>query len=181
MGEKKLGRPKRSEKVDVKKASTNIPALIELSAPAPKERGKIDLEKALRYRLHNNMSYEEIGDLMGVCKQSVHKRLQPYLHDIEDIPTLKKYKSDIIHAKQLKILTELTDEKLKESTAYQLTGMFGILYDKARLEDDKSTQNVDINARVASYRQNTDEIQRLEAMLLEIEASAQPDQTPDLL
>jgi len=132
----------------------------------------VDIDRALRLRSVNGLSYAEIGEILGVSRQAVQKRVKPLLGDSSnDVHAFKKYKSDIVHAKQLEVMKALTPAKLKEASAFQLTGMFGILYDKARLEDGESTANVDVHTKVEEIKGNDAEMARLRAMLAEADGA----------
>lgn len=101
----------------------------------------IPIEKIIKYR-KQGLSINEIGDLVGISKQAVYQRLQPYLHELDTLEDYKTHRADIIALKGKEILKHLDSNRLEKASAYQLAGMYGILYDKERLERGESTQNV---------------------------------------
>jgi len=108
-------------------------------------RPQIDINKAITLRV-KGLSYADIGEYFGVSRQAIHQRLQGLLPENVDIEPYKTHRADILAAKQAELLKSLTPEDIKESSPYQKVGMFGILYDKERLERGESTQNVAIAA-----------------------------------
>ena len=150
-------------------AAPTIPAdLPDPSKYAPKG---LPIEPMLLLR-RKGLSYQQIADIVKCTKANVIERIhntEPY---IDNIDAIKKAKSDLLHIKQSQILNSLTLEDIKESSAYQKVGMFGILYDKTRLEDDRSTANLDVNSRITTYKRNEDELNKLNSMIAELEGDA---------
>lgn len=101
----------------------------------------IAIETLIEYR-SRGLSLSEIGRLTGCSKQNVHARLQALDHDITTLSEYKKHKADILTLKGKQILKYIDDEKLQKASAYQLTGMFGIINQHDRLERDQSTSNI---------------------------------------
>ena len=101
----------------------------------------VPVEKLLKWR-KQGLSYAEIGKMTGKSKQAVHQRLQPYKDAIENLPAFKENRADIFAIHQQRLLNSLTDDDIKRiPPGSRFTGV-GILYDKERLERDKSTENV---------------------------------------
>jgi hypothetical protein len=61
---------------------------------------------------------------------------------VDNLPDFKTARADVLAVHQMRLLEGLTDDSLKEVSPYQKVGMFGILYDKERLERGQSTANV---------------------------------------
>jgi predicted DNA-binding protein YlxM (UPF0122 family) len=119
----------------------NLPAEIQNLLP-DKPRGKIDLEKALKLRLVNNNTLQEIADVFGVSRQSIHEALQPYVGNSEiNLKTWKDNRADILAVHQSRVLSSLTDSDLEKASARDKAIVFGTLYDKERLERGQSTSN----------------------------------------
>ena len=123
--------------------SDNLPAisededLSEYVYPAD----KIDIEKALSLRIDNGLSYNDIAKYFDVSRQMIRYYLKDLVPETSNVKAFKKYRGDILDSKQESLLKALTEDDIKEASAYQKVGMFGILYDKSRLEHDKSTRN----------------------------------------
>ena len=88
------------------------------------------------------VSLEKIGRLAGVSKQAISQLIKRNGLDPEDVAVFKKDKSLILHSKQKLLLESLTQEEIKKMSGRDKTVSFGIIYDKTRLEDDKSTVNI---------------------------------------
>jgi hypothetical protein len=107
----------------------------------------ITIEDILEYKA-KNLTHAEIGELLGCDASNVTKRLAPYRDDLNRLANHKKHDADILTLKGMRILDHITDEKLKEASAYQLTGMYGIIHQNERLKRDKSTQNIGVRTVV---------------------------------
>ena len=111
-----------------------------------------------------NLSYNEIAELVGRTKQTVHKRLQPYVEDINNLQSFKDHRADILAVHQARLLNSLTPDAIKECSPYQRVGMFGILYDKERIERGMSTQNIayaDYSAKLSDLEKEEMELRKL--------------------
>lgn len=88
------------------------------------------------------LSLAQIGKMAGISKQAVSQRLKASGLDPEEIGQFKKDKSLILHGKQKMLLDSLTPEEIKKMGGRDKVVSFGIIYDKTRLQDDKSTVNL---------------------------------------
>ena len=129
-------------------------ALPDMSKYIPKD---IPIESIVEYR-SRGMSYNEIATLTGCTKSNVIQRLQTVNAQIDALPNYKKHRADVIALTGRRILSHLTQDKLKAASAYQLTGMYGILYDKERLEREQSTANISIRmATIAALQREIED------------------------
>jgi hypothetical protein len=104
----------------------------------------IPISRIIELRKRGN-SYAEIGKILGCTKQNVELRLRPFKAEIEALESFKEQKADVLAVYQLKLLNSLTESDIKNiPPGSRLTG-FGILYDKERLERDKSTSNLSVH------------------------------------
>lgn len=115
-----------------------IPSLDE-----PEEKAVIPIETIIAYR-KQGLSYSEIAKLVGCCKQNIHSRLRTIGYCQSNLINFKKNKSDVLEFLQSKLLNSVDSDSIQKSSLLQRTTAFGILYDKQRLEDGKSTDNVNI-------------------------------------
>lgn len=88
------------------------------------------------------LSLAQIGKMAGISKQGVSQRLKASGLDPAEIGQFKRDKSLILHAKQKILLEHITPERVKTMTVRDATVSLGIIYDKTRLQDDKSTVNL---------------------------------------
>lgn len=146
--------------------------LSELSKAIPtNKKRKIDIQKALELHF-KGLNFSEIAKHFDVTKQAVRELIRRYLPVDISVEWFKKNKSAMIHAKQAQILNSLSPEDIKEASAYQKVGMFGILYDKGRLEDGQTTENV-------GYADYTEAIDELDRQLREAESETPKQVGPD--
>jgi transcriptional regulator with XRE-family HTH domain len=124
---------------------------------------KLDLSKAITYRIKNNMTYEEIGERLGVTKQAVHRALKKLIPRDEN-QDYKKYRGDILSQAQIPLITAIVDPKrIKKANINNLGYAFTQLYNAERLERGLSTENVNIHERLEDVQKINTEISRLES------------------
>ena len=133
---------------------------IDLDAIDVKEPKKIgvkstalDLEKVLTMR-QRGLSLNEIGKIVGVSKQAVSKYLKRQGVDIEEIEHFRKNKAVILHGKQKMILDQIDNAQIKKMSPRDKVISFGILYDKAKVEEGKgfgAGQGLWVNIVAASH------------------------------
>ncbi len=138
----------------------------------------IPIEDMIHYS-ERGLSHAEIGQMVGCSAANVTARFGKVGYTPERLKAYKLHRADIFTEKQRQIMDAISPEKLKKSTAYQLVGMGGILYDKERLERGESTQNI-AYADMAKNSDNIDtEIETLETEIMEMEtAVARSVETP---
>jgi len=120
----KLGRPKGGRKIDEQ----------ELIALATARKGD-----------GSPFTHTEIAQQMGVSRPAVTKalaKLPPSLLASNDVKTYRRHRADIFADFQRLILTYITPDKLKGASINQLGTLFGIVYDKEKLERGQATQHV---------------------------------------
>ncbi|MDR4509618.1 MAG: hypothetical protein MRJ65_15550 [Candidatus Brocadiaceae bacterium] len=100
----------------------------------------IQLQKFIELR-RKNLSYNEIGKIVGCSKQYVHQKLR----DTEDFEGFTKDPALRYEILQHKILQTLDDESIKKINAYQRIIAVGVLEDKKRLLRNQSTENINIS------------------------------------
>ena len=108
---------------------------------------KLDRASALKLRTVNNLSLDQIAKLQGVSRQSVKTALDQMTPPQELIESYQKNLSGIIkyaEIKQLGAYHALTPAEQKDMILRRGMVDFGILYDKHRLEDGKSTEIIDV-------------------------------------
>jgi len=101
----------------------------------------VTLEKIIPLR-ERGFSFGEIGKLLGVTKQRIHQIIRASGFDPGAVAEFKTNKSSLIHHKQKLLLDGVTPEAVEAMCPRDRIVGFGILYDKARLEDGFSTSNV---------------------------------------
>lgn len=119
----------------------------------PKKRDgrvKIDMQELIalataRKGDGSKLSQTEIARHLGVTRPAVTRALQRVPDSIlasNDVNSFRKNRADIFADFQRMILTYMTPEKMKQASLNQLGTLFGIVYDKERLEKGQATQHV---------------------------------------
>lgn len=106
-----------------------------------KVKGQVDQSKALKLKLDNKLTYQEIADMQGVSKQAIHHSIAKLIPK-EENEQFKNHRADILSSLQFKLLSSLTDEDIKKSPLGSRVLASCQLYDKERLERGKSTDNI---------------------------------------
>ena len=124
----------------------------------------IALSTLIEYK-KKDLSDQDIADLVGCSRPNVTQRLEPYKHLIDGLDNSRKNKSDSLEIMQEMLLGSITPEKIKGATLQQTATSYGILFDKQRLQDGKSTDNISMG----NYDALTKELQELNAQIIEAE------------
>lgn len=103
---------------------------------------KIDLSEAVKMRLRG-LSMSEIAAQFGCTKSAVSQAISRWCPEASNVDVYRNNEADLISSKKSMILNAITPEKVADATAFQLTGMFGIMVDKSRLVEGKSTANIE--------------------------------------
>ena len=117
----------------------------------------IPLAKIIELR-NKQLTYKQIGNIIGCSKQAIHQRLKPYLPAIDNLPCVKSNRADTLTVVSDTILNSLTEADIKKAPAGQRVMMYGILYDKERLEREQSTANVSVRmATIAALQREIED------------------------
>ena len=102
------------------------------------------LAKIIELR-NKQLSLQQIADIVGVTKQSIHYRLKPYVKSIDSLGAIKNQRADLLALvtnNMLEVYLSLTPAEQKSLVMKRGMVDYGILYDKMRLETGQSTSNV---------------------------------------
>ncbi len=108
-----------------------------------KPKGDIPLNAIVELKLRNpEMTLKEAGKVLGCTGSNIATRLTAaglrWSELSAEVDRFRSVRADLLASVQRRVLSELTGEKLKKANAQQLVTVFGILYDKERLERGKS-------------------------------------------
>ena len=112
---------------------------------------KIDVKKAYELRRQGN-TYPEIAKIFNCTKQAVHQALIPYTESITKVQRYKQDRAEILADIQLQLLNSIGPEDIKKTPVGSRIMAYGILYDKERLERNKSTANISVHADIAAIK-----------------------------
>jgi len=108
---------------------------------------KIDIIKALKLRLKNKLTYQEIADQLGCSKQAVQQRLQKFISLTSDPQAIQAYeecKPELLSAVENELLSKLLDQdKLEKANLNNVAYAFTQIHTANRLERGKSTTITD--------------------------------------
>lgn len=117
---------------------------------------KIDIEKALKLRILNNYTYQQIGDYFGVSKQSAHERLRKFTKFIEDPTAIIAYRDNkgaLLEAVELELLVALADPgRLQKATTGNVAYAIDKINNALRLERNQPTAHVEVHSIVAAIK-----------------------------
>ena len=132
--------------------------------PQPSKLGPkgIPIESIIEYR-RKGLTTREIAAILNCSHTNIVERLQTVSDEIDTLPDYKKHRADILAIRGRRVLNNITNEKLEKATAYQLTGMFGIINQHERLERGESTSNVGFADYTKKISDIDKEIEALEA------------------
>ena len=131
-----------------------------------KGESKIDVLQALKLRLHNRLSYDEIAKRFGVTKTAVYHVLSEFAKITENPEIVEGYASirgKLLTAGEFELLKEIFDpEKLKKASLNNVAYAFSHDYNANRLERGESTRNVQFQA----LQMKLEEIRKEKALLI---------------
>ena len=135
-----------------------------ITEPQTTANKNIPIELLIDYR-SKGLTLTEIAKLVGCDHSNVSRRLNALIEDIDSLPKYKQNRADIMALKGKQALNSITSEKLQKASPSQAAMVYGVLYDKERLERDQATANVNIMASIHTDITGIDkEIAELEAM-----------------
>ncbi len=122
----------------------------------------IRVEDIIDYK-RRGLSQNQIAKLLDCSEFNISKRLAPHRQLIDATTKYINNRPFILALEQEKIRQHITPAKLAKASARDLAVMFGIFYDKERLETGQSTQNIAYADMVKARETLAKERQQLEA------------------
>jgi len=109
------------------------------------DRKRIDLGRAFTL-FAKHRSYEVVAKMLGCSRQAVHQLLKHYsgfLEELAHVEDFRANRSDMLSAAEGRLLRSCLDEQaIKKAPLAARATTFGILNERRRLEEGKSTQNL---------------------------------------
>ncbi|MBQ09307.1 MAG: hypothetical protein CMD96_05915 [Gammaproteobacteria bacterium] len=124
---------------------------------APKE---IPIELLISYQ-QKKLSGTDIAKIVGCSDSNVRKRLAEAGYPIQKAKHFKEHEATIIGLKRKEILESISEGDKKKASLMQKVTSYGILFDKQRVLEDKSTENIAFSGRL-------EEIQDTKGKVLDI-------------
>lgn len=118
---------------------------LEVKQPSQQREVKVDIGKALKMRLNNHLSYQEIADKFGCDKSYIYRALKEFediLKDPESAQAYHENKAGLLTAIELRLAKQLINEDvLKGASLNNVAYSFQAVHNANRLERNQSTQN----------------------------------------
>ena len=114
---------------------------------------KLDLSQCLKGRYHHKLTLQAIADKYGASKQAVMERINKFealLGDRNELASFKDLEADIQSAIKKRYSSELLTVDLSKTSPKDLAMVYGITYDKNRLQTGQSTSNQSVFFSVVS-------------------------------
>jgi predicted DNA-binding protein YlxM (UPF0122 family) len=131
-----MGRPKKVQQLD----NPDNPATIDESVD------RINLVEALQLRFVNKLTYRQIADKYGVSPQAIEQRISRFKEKFGDSQEMQSYTSNrdgILTVVERELLSRIVDpSKLEKATVNNLAYAFQQIFNARRLEEGKSTANL---------------------------------------
>jgi len=118
--------------------------IVTKSRSRKKVNTRYDADKIVELSKTTNLTQDQIAKLHDVERSTVSKVLARYGLEKRNIDDYINNRPEILAGLQDKILQSITIDDIKKAPAAQRTMMYGILYDKERLERGQSTDNIGV-------------------------------------
>ena len=92
-----------------------------------------DAITALNLKIHHNLSYSQTAKLLDKSKQTIHRQIKHLVPD-DDTKYYQQNRAGIWDKTALRLLSHVTDAKLKKMSARDAIISAGICYDKSAAE-----------------------------------------------
>jgi transcriptional regulator with XRE-family HTH domain len=102
---------------------------------------QIPIELIIDYK-RRGLTQAQVAKLLDCSEYNISKRLAPHRELIDCTQKYVDNRPFILALEQERIRQHITPAKLAKASARDLAVMFGIFYDKERLETGQSTQNI---------------------------------------
>ena len=121
-----------------------------------KRKPKVDKSKALKMRLENGNTYQEIADCMGTSKQVIHNAIKKLIPIKDEIEPFKNNRADILANVQLRMIesyNSMTEGEQKDMIKKRGLVDMGIVFDKERLIRGLSSDNIAVTVQAIQQLQ----------------------------
>lgn len=146
-------------------STTNCTSATLLDQPIASPRPKIDIQKALKLRLQNKLSFSEIAIQLGCTKQGVQQALSRFnslLIEPEELEAFEESKPQILSSLEMRLLQKFVDEEtLQKASLNNAAYAYSQIFQANRLTRNQSTENVNvlqINADLEHIQRRKSEI-----------------------
>lgn len=150
----------------------------DMSNPHPSfipRQKNIPLRKIIALR-KKGLSVNEVANALGCTPQNIMDRLKSEGLDKFDpsiVESYRKAEADILAFQEARLLSGLTDEKIEKAGLKDTAIAFGVMFDKRRLSEGKSTANIATYAFIRKQQGDGEsELKAIEAEIVSRESVA---------
>lgn len=119
---------------------------------------KVDVLQALRLRVQNHLSYQEIADRLGCTKGAVWQTLSAFKNLVENPEAVGGYvdaRAKLLTAVEFELLKDVLDaEKRQKASLNNTAYAFSQVFNARRLTEGQSTENVGLLAAIIQADKN---------------------------
>lgn len=115
----------------------------------PKANSKVVRNKKIKAMAIAGVTHQEIAKQTGLSKSGVTKIISQSFTP-EQLKAFRESEPALIGLKRQEILLSISEQDLEKAGLSQKAMAYGVLFDKDRILQDKSTVNVNFNADVIS-------------------------------
>lgn len=120
--------------------------------------GRLGKKKISELVAQGIKSPAEIAEKTGVTPQAASQQLSQYIKDVTALDDYKKNRADILADTQRRVLSAMSDSDIKKASGKDKALMYGIFYDKERLERGESTSNMAGIIKVLRVADSVDQV-----------------------
>jgi len=128
----------------------------------PALANKVDLGQAVKLRYDKGLTLQEIADLQGVRKQSVHRALQQFEEMLPNPEELRAYannKAAVLEGIEYNFVVDLADkDKRKDASLNNTAYAFQQVNKALHLERGQATDNVGIQGTINDLSKRKEEL-----------------------
>ena len=143
------------------------------------KRPKWDVIEAMRLKYKNKLSFDSIGAIYGVTGQAIEqgiKRVWGMVPDIAEMKAFEHNKPLLLTMAEQKILGKIVDDKvLQKASLNNLAYSLQNIHNINRLEQGKSTENLNIRSQVGYIAGEIERLQAKEVSMSTLDVVLPPD------
>jgi len=118
---------------------------------------RFPVDHALKLRLVNNFTFQQIADKYGVTRQAVHRKLKRLIKIIGE-PDLNRAfaerRVELLTGVERILIQNLVDsDKLKDASLNNVAYAYKEIHNARRLEQGESTENISIHADIRAMKE----------------------------
>ena len=140
-----------------------------LNTPVDTKLGRVDVNRALKLRLVNKLSYQEIANQFNVSRQCIHQSLGKLTRLLQRTDVLDAYRSEkanLLEAVEWVLVSNLVDrEKVKKASLNNVAFAAEKVNTMIRLERGESTSNITYIDMTKTWAMMKQEREKMEAEL----------------